>query len=441
MAQSQSMDLRALLASALSREVVERLARETGVLRRRRKVEPMAWLWTLVLGFGTGRVRSLAGLRRSYQRASGESLVPSAYYDRFSTATVRFLRAVVRELCAGFVAREGRLGGVLAGFRDVVVADATLIKLHRLLAGRYPGTRTNSAPASAKLHVVMSVGGAGAQSVRLTDGRASDHQVLRIGRWVRDRLLMFDLGFFRYQLFDCIDRNGGFFPTRLPNSANPRIVEVHRVWRGQSIQLVGERLGDVVGRLRRAVLDAAVEVEFQRRGYRGTRRTARRRLRLIGVRHPASGEYRFYLTNITPEQLDAESLAQAYACRWQVELLFRELKSHYRLTELPSRKAHVVETLLLAAVITLLVSRRLLDAVRRRLRQRPHQVPEERWAAVFASFARDLLDLVLLPARRAAPFGRQLSRLLLHEAADPNLSRVLLIERVETGCAWGESCA
>ena len=430
------MDLRALLASALPEQRIVTLARRSGVLRRLRKVEPMAWLWTLVLGFGTGRVRTLAGLRRSYERATDESLVPSAFYDRFTLATVRFLRAVVGELCADFEQTDARLGGVLAGFRDVVVADATLIKLHRLLAEHYPGTRTNSAPASAKLHMVMSVGGAGAQSVRISDARACDHHLLRVGRWVRDRLLMFDLGYFRYQLFDCIDRNGGYFLTRVHANANPRIVEVHRVWRGQSVNLVGEKLRAIESRLHRAVLDAEVEVEFQRRGYRGVRRTARRRMRLVGVRHPDSGQYRFYLSNITPEQLDAESLAQAYACRWQVELLFRELKSHYRLTEMPSRKAHVVETLLLTAVITLLVSRKLLAAVRHRLHRRPHQVPEERWAAVFASIARDLLDIVLMPKRVAVWLARRVSRLLLHEAADPNLSRVLLVERVEKGCAW-----
>ena len=244
------------------------------------------------------------------------------------------------------------------------------------------------------------------------------------------------LGYFRYQLFDCIDRNGGYFLTRVHANANPRIVEVHRVWRGRSVNLVGEKLREVEGRLHRTVLDAEVEVEFQRRGYCGVRRTARRRLRLVGVRHPETAEYRFYLTNISPEQLDAESLAQAYACRWQVELLFRELKSHYRLDEMPSRKAHVVETLLLTAVITLLISRRLLAAVRHCLRRRPHQVPEERWAAVFASVARDLLDIVLLPKRFAVILARRVSRLLLHEAADPNLSRVLLVERVEKGCAW-----
>ena len=109
------------------------------------------------------------------------------------------------------------------------------------------------------------------------------------------------------------------------------------------------------------VLDVEVEVAFKRRVYGAIRRTARRRLRLVAVRLPESSDYRFYLTNIAPESLDAHTVAQTYAARWQIELIFKELKSHYRLEELPTRKAHIVETLLLGAVITLLVSRRLLQ--------------------------------------------------------------------------------
>ena len=50
--------------------------------------------------------------------------------------------------------------------------------------------------------------------------------------------------------------------------------------------------------------------------------------------------------------------------RWKIELIFKELKSHYRLDEPPSTKAQIVGTLLLGAVITLLVSRRLHQAIR-----------------------------------------------------------------------------
>ena len=53
-------------------------------MRRRRKVEPVAMVWTLALGFGAGGGSALAGLRRMYRRASGTSLVPSVFYDGFT---------------------------------------------------------------------------------------------------------------------------------------------------------------------------------------------------------------------------------------------------------------------------------------------------------------------------------------------------------------------
>ena len=436
MARAKSIGIRQTLTSLLPRAELERLALASGMVQRRRKVDPMAMLWTLVLGFGTGRERTLAGLRRMYQQATGTSLVASAFYDRFTPQLVRFLHAVLRQVSAVVAEHEPRHAGLLSKFADVVVTDSSVVKLHRLLSKCYPGTRTNSSPAAAKLHLVMSVSGKGMERVKLTGERANDHHSLRIGPWVRDRLLVFDLGYFRYQMFDCIDRNGGYFLSRLPLRANPRIVGVHRRWRGRSIELEGRRLDDIADSLKRAALDVEVEVAFKRRAYGGTRRTHRRRFRLVGVRDDQSGAYWFYLTNIPPEELDAESVAQVYACRWQVELIFKELKSNYRLDELPTRKAPIVEALILASVLTLLVSRQLLDAVRRRLRRQPYRVPEGRWASLFAAVAMMILDIVMLPPRIAKALARRLEPMLLHEARDPNVSRLLLLERVDQGVAW-----
>ncbi len=436
MARAKSIGIRETLTSLLPRAELERLALESGMVRRRRKVDPVAMLWTVVLGFGTGRERTLAGLRRTYQRVTGKSLVPSSFYDRFTAELARMFKAVLDELMVKLDVVEPKYHGLLEGFRDVLVADATVVKLHALLAGRYPGTRTNSSPAAAKLHLVMSVRGGGAKKVKVTGERASDHRTLRMGPWVAGRLLLFDLGYFRYQLFDCIDRNGGFFITRLASNANPQIVATHRVHRGRAIDLEGKRLHEVADRLKREVLDVEVEVRFERRVYAGVKRTARRRLRLIGVRLPDSTEYRFYLTNIGPDALGAMAVAQAYAARWQVELIFKELKSHYRLEDLPTRKAHIVETLLLGAVITLLVSRRLLDAVRRRLLRTGKRLPEQRWATILAAAAPAMLDVLLLPRAASNAIARRLEPMLLHEAADPNRRRKLLVERVEASVAW-----
>ena len=395
-ARVKCIGIRETLTSLLPKSEIERLARESGAMRRRRKVNPSAMFWCVVLGFGTGAERTLAGLRRSYERATGKSLVPSSFYDRFTPGLARMFRAVLAQLMRKLASSEGevRYGGVLEGFRDVLAADATVIKLHRLLARRFPGTRTRSSPAAVKLHVVMSVRGSGAHKVKVTGERAKDHRSMQMGPWVKGRLLLFDLGYFRYQLFDCIDRNGGYFITRLAANANPRIVAVHRQWRGRAIDLEGKRLKEVARRLQRDVLDVEVEVAFQHRVYAAIRRTIRRRVRVVAVRLPESSEYRFYVTNIDPDSFDAQSIAQTYAAGWQIELIFKELKSHYRLDELPTSKAHIVEILLLGAVITLLVSRWLLQAVRERLRRTAYKMPEQRWAALFAGAATAILDFV-----------------------------------------------
>jgi len=435
-ARRQSIGIRQELTRLIPTRQLNRLARLSGLVRRRRKIDPMELFWTVVLGFGAGHARTLAGMRRAYQKSTGATLVPSAFYDRFTRSLAVFMRLVVQELLEKLQETEAKFSGLLRSFRDVVVTDSTLVKLHDLLERRFPACRTNHTKAAAKLHVVMSVRGQGPRTVKLTSGRQHDGPMLRVGRWVRDRLLMFDLGYFRYQLFDCIDRNGGYFISRLKENANPEITATLRQWRGRSVPLVGERLRDVIKRLQRETLDVEVEVAFRRRAYGGRRSGARRCLRLVGVKNEDTGRYHLYVTNIPPERLTAEQVARVYAGRWQIELLFKEMKSHYRLEDLPSRKPHIVEALLYATLVTLVVSRRLLRAVRQALRGRPHAVPEGRWAAIFATVSSAVLDLVLAPARLARDLARWTEAMLLREAVDPNLSRRSLLACVENGATW-----
>ena len=62
---------------------------------RRRNVDPVALFWTVVLGFGAGRTRSFAGLRRSYERAAGQCLEESSFYMRFNEGPVRMLQGAL----------------------------------------------------------------------------------------------------------------------------------------------------------------------------------------------------------------------------------------------------------------------------------------------------------------------------------------------------------
>jgi putative transposase len=420
------------LARVLPAREIERQAHCAGVCRRQRKVRVQALFWSLILGFGAGRVRTLAGLRRAYEDAAGHTLAPSAFYDRFTPAVAQWLRVLLAQVIARAVAQV-RLSGLLRSFQDLVLTDSTVIRLHDWLAGVFPACRTNHTQAALKMHVVYSVAAAGLRSIKLTAERAHDGPVFTVGPWVQDRLLLFDLGYFRYQLMSCITRNGGFYIVRLKKSADPLIVGVHRRWRGKAVDLVGKRVSEVLPRLQRQEIDVEVEVHFKNRRYAGIRRGASMRIRLIGVRDAQSGEHHLYLTNIAPERLTANEIAQVYAARWIIELLFRQLKGQFRVEDMPSSNRAIVEALVYAALIALALSRELMGMIQRRLGKRGERVPQERWSKLFAEAARDLLRAL---ARRTCALTRALlagvERTLLHEAVDPNLGRLLLLQRVET---------
>jgi len=432
MARKQSTCIRRILNRLIPRARLKALASETGAVERERKIGIVGLLWTLVLGFATGSERTLAGLRRAFEKATGTTVVPSAFYDRFTPELVRLLKAVLGDVMDKTARMNGALRGVLAGFRDVLLTDSTVIRLHDLLQKAFPACRTNHTQAALKAHVILSVTGRGPASVKVTSERVHDGPVLRAGRWVKDRLLIFDLGYYRFQLFACIERQGGFFLTRLKDKANPLITAVHRTWRGRAVDVVGQRLQDVIKRMRRGTIDMEVELRFHRRQYGGQCSTARARFRLVGARDAKTGDYHLYVTNIPVEKLSAEDVARTYAVRWLIELAFKQLKSHYRLDQMPSSKRHIVEALLYAALITMMASRVLLDHVRSRLRaEMADRLPDDRWAAVFAAAAQEILALLVRSAAQAESLAPFVQTMLMKEAVDPNRRRLRLLARVE----------
>jgi putative transposase len=431
MARGRSSDIRRELRKVIPESVVNGLARETGAVQRQRRVRIYELVWVLVLGFAIGRKRTLAALRRSYERETGQTIEESSFYQRFSPGLGRLFKKLLARAFEESLGVVRGLEGPLAGFRDVILTDSTVIRLHDLLEKRFPACRTNHTKAALKAHTIMSVRGVGEQSIKVTAEREHDGPVFCVGPWVRDHLLMFDLGYFRYQLFACIGRNGGYFLTRLKSNADPTIVAVNRVHRGRAISLVGERLRDVVSRMQRQVLDVEVEVRFPRRRYGGRVHRATQRLRVVGLLNRETREYHLYVTNVPSEKLAAEDIGAVYSLRWQIELLFKELKTHYRIEDMPSSKRVVVEVLLYAAFLTMVVSRRLLALVRRRLAVMADRIPEQRWAAVFVSVAHELLAAATHPHAAVRLLLHRLERVLLHEAVDPNAARHGLLTSVE----------
>ena len=440
MADRQSTRVRETLKGLFSDQRLNSLARSSGFVVRQRKVKSVAFFWTLVLGFGTGSERSISGLRRAYQRSTGTTLVPSSFYDRFHARLVVFLKAAVEHALGEFRLAFQALSDRFDAFEDVLITDSTVIKLNDALAKLFPGCRTNTAPASAKLHAVMSVKGCGRSSVKLTNGRVHDRRKLVIDDWVQGKLLLFDLGYYHFQLFRNIVRSGGHFLSRLKENANPKIVRVFEGSASDDKRFVGKTLQDVLVGLRRDLLDVEVEVRAKARRYNGKRSSTVERFRLVAVRDTEERKYHCYLTSIPVELLSAKDVAATYRARWEIELVFKELKSGYRLDDIDSQKKDVVVSLIYAAVLTLLASRTLLRSFASRVGELRDRITPGRWWKVFSEFAHELQLLVICPPRESPPL-RNLITTIEHELIDPHTKRKPLLSatlgRLEVASAQG----
>lgn len=129
--------IEASLCELFPTEFLRQQAEETGLIQRDRKVDPVALFWTLVLGFGIGTDRKIADLRRGYMAATGNWLCRLAFYDRFTDALVVFLRQALLVAIQSICPDAPLLSGPLSAFRDLILIDATVIRLHELLKGAY----------------------------------------------------------------------------------------------------------------------------------------------------------------------------------------------------------------------------------------------------------------------------------------------------------------
>src|SRR5665647_2300310 len=71
-----------------------------------------------------------------------------------------------------------------------------------------------------------------------------------------------------------------------------------------------------------------------------------------------------YITNIQKDVLNAKDIAKLYRTRWDIELLFKELKSRYALDVLETKNVQIIEAFIWTSMLTLIVSRRIYSLVK-----------------------------------------------------------------------------
>lgn len=419
MTRSVTSHIREALTSLLSPQFIRHHATALGAVKRRRKVDVVALVCTLVLAFARGRTRSLASLRRAYAAATGTTLAASAFYDRFTPALAKLMQKLTERALAKLAQDGTKRRRAFGVFAKLLIADGSLVRLPDALERHYPSVWTNHTRASAKLHVIMNGTTRTPDHVEIAPGSTHDLTLMSVEACCIGSLYVFDLAYYQGKLFCRIVERGGHFLCRVKKDANFRIVAA------KDARWVGCSHKTVLAQMRGRSFDVWIDYKYRHIPERDW--TWRHlELRLIAVWSEDLKRHRLYLTSAPVFALPAAVAAEVYAVRWEIELLFRELKSQLHIDHMPSGNKAAAECMLFASLLALAVGRNL----RRQLvcRSDAH-IPAERWSIIFRSAAPLLLELLVGHPAYRRDLERRLRRLLPFEAPDPNRWRLSLPDR------------
>jgi putative transposase len=421
-------------------ESVREHARATDLVKRNRHIDVVAFLWTFLIGT-TQSGGSVAHVRDLYKAFTNDSVAYSSIQQWITPEFTKLLTDIFGYISVELGYTESALGGRFARFRDVFISDATICTLSAESFEDFPGSGDDHA--GAKLHVIESLTSRAPFFSSITNARTHETTQLKFGDWVEDTLVMFDLSYLDYARFARIEQNDGWFVSRLKVNANPEIIDELRTWRGDTIDLEGRHLQEVLPDLYRQIIDVTGTVGADRDDPH-----LPYDVRVVGVRHEndedtdratevdADHEYHLYATNLPADTFAPRVLAALYSNRWSIETVIDELKSVFGLDEISVRRETGVECFMLASLIMVLVSRYLLRRVRARLGPASQGSVEEetriqpvRFSQRFQRCSGDVLRILA----QQLGYSYSVGLVMIEGAIDPNVNRHALTERVAHG--------
>ena len=381
------LKIKEILENYLNYEEIHGAAINSGFVLRDRKTDPVVLLLTLVLGKFSQEKPSIAKYNRLYNSNVDEAntIEYNSFYAHFDESCLRFINECV-SICLdkAMSKSSAELYGHLKKFKDLLIQDNTIIRIHSSFSEKFPATRTRCKAAGIKIGCLFSVVCNSPMEVTFSSENTNDNKTLEIGSWIKDRLLLIDRGFFKHETFAKIIENGGYFVSRVKKS-KPIIKELSLdIPEHLRNKCEGKNIFETMEILKGRDIDAKVTLNYLKQNANGKRTRVPFELRFIAIYNSELEEYYTYLTNLSKEY-EADAVAGLYSLRWDIELIFKEIKSEYGTGKIKTKNECLMEILLKIPILTLIISRKLFWSVIELVDERDRKDYRiTKWCRIFA---------------------------------------------------------
>jgi len=423
-----------------------RLARETGFVRRQRRLDGASFAQALVFGWLARPCGSVEHLART-SAAADCPVTAQALQQRWTPAAALFLHQLLEAAVALVVAGRRTSLSLLNRFAAVVVIDSSTLSLPAVLAplwrGCGGGHRPEDGQAAVKVSVAYDLVAGALLGLRLAAGRTHDRAAAPDYDVPRGSLLLRDRGYFSVAGLQAVAAAGNYYLSRV-QAGTVLWCEGQRHTLSHLVRQLRLRAGDPP---RDLALELGAEGRLPVRGvvWRVTPAECRRRRAALRKQakkkgQPVSAEalvlagYHVLVTNAPADLLTAEEAHELYRARWQIELLFKLWKSVAGLAASRSRNPWRVLCEVYAKLLGALCAHWFMLAAG--VWEQPERSLTKAFQAV-QTFAMAIL-LVLSAPRRLARVLRDLARTLSTGCSvNPRRHAPSSVQRLRTAAEGG----
>jgi hypothetical protein len=393
-----------------NREIVEAAARSTGFVERESKLTGLLFLSIFTFGmsmYGTPSLEQLIGLLNKI--VPELTLTRQGLHERINEKAVEFFKHMLSVALEIQIPSTLNIKGILKNFKRVLILDSTSFELPENLAEVFKGSGGDASEAAVKIQFCYDLKSAHFYYL-LQDGVSADNKYDNgfVNHVREGDLIIKDLGYFNTQVFIVIAEQGGYYLSRLKSRVKLYIKNPQ----GHFVEF------DLIGFLKQVTPGKWVEIEvFLRHGDRYTptrlviqtvpESVKNKRLRKLHEANRKKGRtssqetkvlqgFNLYISNAPEEQLAKEHFRALYGIRWQVELVFKNWKSNFKLDRVSGFKEARIKCMLYAKLLFTFISMKMTYLARNFMwLHYKKEVSEHRAAKQFIIIADKWLELVI----------------------------------------------
>ena len=378
-------------------------ARESGFVKRMRKLNPAYLLHVLVFGISCHIKPTFEEIYRIYidfddtEYTDGKIRI-QGFANRFNVDLGNFLLLMLNYYFG--IALEdcpAQLQGPVRNLKDILLQDSSIIRLSQKLADLFPAARSRGKAAGLKIHAVYSAVTHSLYSFEITSERVHDSKILKITKDIKDKLIIFDLAYYSTKAFTKIHKFGGFFVCRVKTNATPKIVEVisstHSV---KNKFKKGMLLNDLLEKFnKKGNLDLICEFNVKNPTKEKKTNNDQINFRVVCFWDEKNQIWHTYITNLPQDEYTSDDIYQLYEFRWIIELLFKELKGDYDLGHLLLAKDPLAFVHIYSMLIRLVISRNLYKLIIQSVNeQNRYMYGPLLWSKIFAEKGKEFLSIL-----------------------------------------------